>query len=658
MRSHCLQQILTGALLCLMSTWLYASDEGAASDDRRMTFLAAEKALNSGNIHQYQHLLQQLDDYPLRPYLEYAYLRKRLHRISQQQVSEFLDRNHDTPLHSRLLNAWLKTLAQQGRWQAFLAAYEPSSNTSLQCYYRWAQHQRGNPQQAFAGLEALWVVGQSQPRACDQLFTAWKAGGHLTSDHVWQRLQLVMQARKSKLARYLVGLLPKQEQAWAELWLRVHRKPELVLQEKHFSRYHPMRNAILLHGVSRLAYRDIEQAVKAWDIIRHRYTFTDSDIATIERRIAMRYATLGHPQALSWLASINGLHPDTNTIEWQIRSAIDIQNWESTLQSIELLDPKSKNSERWRYWQARALAGLEQHQAAEEIYWELADQRSYYGFLAADHLDVGYQFSNQPATVVYDDLKMLERQPGLMRARELYALERILDARREWWHATHNMPEQTLQQAAAIAHQWGWHDRAILTMARTHYRDDLALRFPLVYEDQIRKEANKNKIEPALAFALIRQESAFTPDARSHAGAMGLMQLMPGTAKQAAKNLGIRLRHNLALTDTELNLKLGMYHLHKVLLQNQNNPVLATAAYNAGGHRVKQWMPKQGIMAADIWAETVPFKETRNYIQNIMLFAAIYEQRLGEESTPLAQRMPPIASPDSLLASNSDSPVL
>jgi len=370
----------------------------------------------------------------------------------------------------------------------------------------------------------------------------------------------------------------------------------------------------------------------------------------------MRHALKRHPEALSWLASLT--EPDRNDPmvgEWRVRAALDIQSWDAVLNGIHLLDDQEQNTSRWRYWRARALEALDQQSQAYDQYWALAQSRSYYGFLAADRLGVTYRFDDQPVSVNDNDIDHLEQLPGMARARELFALGRILDARREWLHTTRSLSEPLLQQAAAIAHQWGWHDRAILTMARTRHRDDLALRFPLAYRDKVSREARRQRIDPALAFALIRQESAFTADVRSHAGAMGLMQLMPATARQAARKMGVKLRNRLALTDASTNLKLGMSHLRQVLNRNQNNPVLATAAYNAGEHRVKQWIPKQGIMPADVWAETIPFTETRNYVQNIQLFATIYEQRLGQAMTTLQQRMPPISAPDALLAnSNND----
>jgi len=623
---------------------------------QRETYLAADAALKKGQLSRYRQLRSRLDDYPLLPYLEYEYLRTRLQRTPATRIEQFLQTYQDTPLAERLLSAWLDSLARQGKWQHYLKYFQSDGSTGRECQKRWAQYRTGHRTQAFEGLEKLWVVGHSQPRSCDRIFAAWQDNNLMTTEQVWQRFELAMQSRHTQLARYLVRFLPEDQKRWADLWLRVHSRPQLVTVAERFTDYHPLRNTILIDAIKRLAYRDLDQAVKSWDILRNQYPFNEAQRNTVERTLAMRYALERQPEALGWLASLP--EPDVNdaTIgEWRIRSALGQKNWEAVLYEIDLLPEESRATMCWRYWRARANEALGQQARADELYWELAQNRGYYGFLAADRLGVKYRFENQPATVNADDIDYLAHLPGLIRAHELFALGRTVDARREWIFATRSLPEDMLRQAAVIAHDWGWFDRAILTMARTSYRDDLNLRFPLAYHDDVAREAQNNNVDLALAFALIRQESAFTSDARSHAGAMGLMQLMPRTARNIAHRIGVKYTGYHGLTDADTNLKLGMHHLSRVMNRYQNNPVLATAAYNAGEYRVKQWIPAQGSIDADIWTETLPFAETRNYVQNILYFATIYEQRLGRQDiTTLSQRMPQIGSSDEVLANGNN----
>lgn len=652
LKTHFSVTLLFSALL--FGSAAVAGDAGmdAGFSAQREIFLAADAALKKGQLHRYHQLHAQLQDYPLLPYLEYDFLRQRLRQLPASRIERFLHQYQDTPLAGRLRGKWLDSLARRGQWQTYLKYFQADGSTRRECQKRWALYRTGHKAQSLKGLEKLWVVGHSQPRDCDRIFAVWQNNDQMTTERVWQRFKLAMQNRHTRLAHYLVRYLPEDQQRWARLWLRVHKRPQLVSVAERFADYHPLRSTMLVDAIKRLAYRDLDLAVKSWDILRNQYPFNERQRNAVERTLAMRYALARQPEALGWLASLP--EPDVNdtTIsEWRIRSALAQQNWEAVLYEIDLLPADRQQTTCWRYWRARALQALGQQDRATELYWELAQNRGYYGFLAADRLGTGYQFENQPVSLNDSDADYLAHLPGLVRAHELYTLGRAVDARREWIYTTRTLPENLLRQAAVIAHAWGWFDRAILTMARTRYRDDLNLRFPLAYHDDVAREAQNNHIDLALAFALIRQESAFTRDARSHAGAMGLMQLMPRTARNIAHRIGVKYTGYYGLTDADTNLKLGMHHLRKVMTRYQNNPVLATAAYNAGAYRVKQWMPEQGRMDADIWTETLPFAETRNYVQNILYFATIYEQRLGrQEITTLSQRMPVISSADEMLA--------
>jgi len=623
-------------------------------EQQRKTFLLAEQAIKLGRISLYKKYLPELATYPLLPYLEYEYLQRRLSRFPNKQVSTFLNTHDNSPLASRLRHKWLNRLIQNKRWNNYIDFYQKNNSIHQQCNYRWAHLKTNQTSLAFDDIETIWVVAYSQPRTCDKLFAAWEKSGGMTADIVWKRIELAMNARKIRLARYLVRFLPKEEQRWAQLWLRVRRTPTLIKTHPQFSNDHAMRNTILVYGLKRIARLDSEKAANLWHTqISTRYSFSKEERYSVERKLAVSYALQKKPQALEKLTTLisQDIEHDNkqNLIDWRIRSALAQQQWDAALTWINSLNEKTARSQRWQYWRARSLAALQQTDVANQIYLSLAKQRSYYGFLAANQLGLPHQFENQPVLINDEQHLQLSTMPSLLRARELFLLNRIVKARREWNHTIKDLTDFQLQQAARLAHNWGWHDRAIMTMARSSNRDDLELRFPLVYQDKIMSEARSHNIEPAFAFALIRQESAFTTDARSHAGALGLMQLMPRTARQLAKNLGLKKPSKQTLINTDTNLKLGMHHLKSVLKRYNNNTALAAAAYNAGEHRVKQWIPKQGIIDSDLWAETLPFRETRNYVQNILMFAAIYDHLLGNKEKPLSARMPPVGTPDAVL---------
>jgi len=278
---------------------------------------------------------------------------------------------------------------------------------------------------------------------------------------------------------------------------------------------------------------------------------------------------------------------------------------------------------------------------ARSIYLLSSDTRSYYGFLAADRAGLSYQLNQRTVRYPANDLQTLAKLPAIERARELHAIGRVVDARREWTYAIQRMDKSQMLIAAQLAHEWSWHDRAIVTLMQADYWDDLEKRFPLAHRELVMTQAKQQRIEPAWAYAIIRQESAFTEDARSHAGALGLMQLMPTTAKQVAHSMRLRFTRS-DLLDADINVKLGVNFLRKVIDKFKGNKVLATAAYNAGERRVMKWLPKEGSIPADIWVELVPFNETRDYCQRVLTYTAIYEQRLGLHPVPLMERMVPI----------------
>ena len=226
-----------------------------------------------------------------------------------------------------------------------------------------------------------------------------------------------------------------------------------------------------------------------------------------------------------------------------------------------------------------------------------------------------------------------------------------MDARREWNFALQQLDKPQMLKAAQLAYDWNWHDRAIITLAQASYWDDLEKRFPLAHRDLVINYARQQQINPAWAFAIIRQESAFTNDARSHAGALGLMQLLPRTARQIAHSLRLRFRRN-DLLDAETNVRLGINYLKKVKDIFKGNKVLATAAYNAGDSRVRTWLPKGGFLPADVWVEIVPLNETRDYLQRVMTYTVIYEERLGLTPVPLLERMLPIPGEPTVVSAN------
>jgi soluble lytic murein transglycosylase len=631
-------------MLCYSIPIAGFTDNTADLRQKRADFLAAERALRQGDMAQYRDLLETLRDYPLFPYLRYQYLSPRVGRIDESEIIDFVDRYAGSPLGVKLHIAWIQTLAARQQWSRLLEHYPAhAENTELDCYRRRALYNTGERTRALDGVEDLWLVGEALPAACDQLFTIWRETGALTSDMAWKRFKLAMRANQTRVARHLIRYMDAAHREWADTWLKVYASPRLIEPALRQPASRRVPNDVIVHAIKRLARVDLEHALKVWDAAASKPGgFEPDERADVERSLALALAVRGNPKALERIWAIDNLSSDTSVREWRTRLSLAREDWETVLKSIYAMPESERESPDWRYWQARALEALGQKQQAEEIYVELAISRGYYSFLAADHLALPYQFGHTPLSADDANAVTTEAYPGLARARELYFLDRIVDARREWYFATRNMADWQLHAAASLAQSWGWYDRAILTLAHSEIRDDLDIRFPLAYRDPILEQAKAHDIDPALAFALVRQESAFATDARSSAGALGLMQLMPTTAKRLARFLNIPLSNNrTAVLDIQTNLRLGMAYLRQ-MLDRYNHQVPALAAYNAGQQRVDAWLPRENVVPADVWTDTVPFRETRDYVQNIMFFSVIYQQRMELPDSKLAQRMTPV----------------
>lgn len=637
----------------------YAANQGIGDDlwylvEQRSRFLQAESALRQGDLVRFSALRDELEDYPLYPYLEFADLSRRLGSAGDDAIEQFLTRYSDMPLAWRLRNAWLQRLARQGRWSKFLDVYQPSNDASMRCRWLRALLSVGRAEEAMQHVQALWLIGRSQPAECDPVFKAWRSAGYLTRDLVWQRIELAIRAGRPSLATYLTSFLDSDEQHLAREWLAVRKQPARIMSVVGVDGDPEIVEAILMYGIERLARREPEQAAETWGRLRTRFAFSGQTVANVHRRLGLSFAFAHRLEALYWLNAIPASQMDERAREWRILSSMQHGEWRQALQYMleinESAGPANPVPQRWRYWTARALESLDWHDDAETIYVELAQQRSYYGFLAADRIGADYQLNNRSLEYNDHELRLLEAQPGAMRARELFNLGRTVDARREWRAFTHAMSGEALARAAKLAQEWGWHGRAIMTVARTSHLDDLEMRFPLAYHDRVLAQAEDKRLNPAWMYAIVRQESAFIADARSPAGALGLMQIMPGTGRTIGRSLDKPLKDRRQLYDADTSLEFGSTYLRTLLDKLDENPVLAAAAYNAGPHRVERWRPAQQAMAADLWIENVPYRETREYLRRVIAYTTIYEQRLGREAKRVSARLAPIRARTTKLA--------
>jgi len=636
-------------LLCLVplifTSGIKESYANISIEKQRKLFGDAKRALKKGQLRKFNRINKKLIDYPLYGYLQYNYFIKRLSRLSENRIKNFLEVYSDSPISDRLRYKWLQSLARKGKWKTFLKYYRPVGGANLRCRKGIALFKTKKIEEAKAVAEKLWLVGKSQPRTCDQLFSLWKKHDGLTEEKIWARVILAMEKGRTRLAKFIGKKLSKKKQRWIARWKKMHRHPAENLLRNYYKVDAPIPNMIVRHGIKRLARRDAGAASDAWESIRKTHIVeSPEEVRKVDQYIALRGGFQKNPKALEWLGKLE--KPNAKVQDWRIRSALGQQDWWAALTWIEALPDAERNSEQWRYWRARILELQSQSlpvlkTASERIYASLSKERSYHGFLAADRLGSSYQFNASPLKFSENELNEIEKVPGIERARELFFLGMVPQARREWAKVTSAFKKTDLKKASVLASRWNWHDRAISTVAKASHYDDIGLRFPTAYKDIVLKQAKEQGIEPAWIYGVLRQESTFMPDARSGAGALGLMQLMPKTGRMTARQLKFRIRSNNELLNVNKNIRLGSAYLRRMLDENNGNNALATASYNAGPYRVKQWLPEQD-MPSDIWVETIPFNETRKYVRRVMSYTVIYDDKLNGKVQVMGSRMPDI----------------
>ncbi len=638
--------------LCLFSA--SSAFAGPPADPQRQLFLRAEQAVKLGLAAEAESLMAGLADYPLLTYLLYQKLDRELD--NGPAVADFIDRHGQTRQAVLLRQHWLERLAEQGAWAEVAANYRDTDNVNMQCMHALALANLNRSEEAFAVAEKLWPSGSTLPENCERLFDLWRSDPGFTPAHVWKRFALAMQKGNLGLADGLHRRLPPELRTQADFWRQVHDNPRLVLSCTAWDTKAPPAGRIFAYGIDRLAGREPLLAQTAWALHKNRYSIDAEEAIRIDRRTALALAAQRHGQAGAYLLEMPKESVDPQIRGWRVRAALARQDWLAALAGIELLEPEEKNQAQWRYWRARSVEALGDRQQAQVYYRLAAQERDFYGFNAADRIGGEYPLASRTLPVAEAELGRLADSPPFLAIRELLALGRKGEARGEWMYAIQSLPAHDLLAAAKLAQRWNLDNLAILTVARAGDWDDLPLRFPLGYAEQVVQSAHSQQVDPVLVYALVRRESAFDANAGSSVGAMGLMQLMPATGELMARRLHEALPSAGALLETGRNLRYGAAYLRGLLDRFGNQFALAAAAYNAGPSRVERWLPAGRAWPADLWVETIPFSETRQYVAAVLSHAVVYQARLNRPLRRIGDFLPEVP-PGTGADAGEDSPV-
>ncbi|HWR80448.1 MAG TPA: transglycosylase SLT domain-containing protein [Pseudomonas sp.] len=618
--------LLTCLLLCPA---LMVEAQAASLAQQRQMYDEAKRALAKGNRAPYQLFEGALRNYPLEPYLAYDELTGRLKQASNEEIEKFLAEHGDLPQIGWMKLRWLRWLTERGEWSTFADYYDPALNfTELDCLYGQYLFRANLPVEANAQAQKLWLVGKSQPEACDALFSQWQRSGGLTDELRWQRAKLAAEAGQYGLASSLIRQLPGLTHK-GQLLVEVAQKPQLLKQTGKFVPADRQMADVVGLGLRRMARQNPEQAIEWLEFYGNRLPFSSEEKVAIARSIGLTLAKRFDARALKVMAQYDPELRDNTVSEWRTRLLLRLGRWNEAHELTLKLPQELASTPRWRYWQARSLQLAQpQNPQVPLLYAPVANERDIYGFMAADQVKQSYQLNNRPLALDPKVMQKVRNTAGVRRAMEFHDRGQIVDGRREWYHVSRLFSREELVAQARVAYEKQWYFPAIRTISQAQYWDDLDIRFPMAYQSTLTREARNRNLHSSWVFAITRQESAFMVDAKSPVGATGLMQLMPATAKETAKRYGIALSSPQQLINPNVNIQLGAAYLSQLYNQFKGNRVLASASYNAGAGNVRKWLKNADHLPADVWMETIPFDETRQYVHNVLAYSVIYGKKL------------------------------
>lgn len=637
-----------GRLMIVLASWMLMSAATAQTDtatlqSQRTAFKQAYAAASQGG-DSWRALASSLQNYPLYPYLQAASLEHDIQLIDRPAVEAYLRQYPDLIPADDLRRHFLLELARRQDWNTFQAMYQPGLGDALACDALQARLE-GNATLDFnRDLAALWTE-PTLPSACDPVLQAAHDQGLLTRERLWARIDIAADAGKgntiSKLAMWLTG---DDAQAAQRLALALNDPAAAVRAAANWPDTARAREAATL-ALVRLARRQSDTADTAWQNLQGRFHFAPTQRDSVLNALALFHATDYDRNALTRLIDLPPSAQTDVSREWRVRVALAEQDWSAVLAAIEAMPPDQQQNDEWLYFRARALGELGRTAEAQSAYATAAEQSSYFGYLAADHQGTSYALCvQQPAITPQGDESVLAI-PGMQRAFELFAVGLLKPARREWSLAMANADAQTLRQAVHVADQRGWYDRAVFTFNNGQGLHYYTYRFPLARQDGLVSQADQAGIDPAWAYGILRQESAWMSDAQSGADARGLMQLVPDTAAEVARRNGLPWEGGDSLYDPSVNIALGTRYLAQLAGRFNGAPWLASAAYNAGPGRINQWLNARSNLPPDLFVATMPFKETREYVARVMYYSVIYDWRLHGAAALASTRMTPIGQP-------------
>jgi soluble lytic murein transglycosylase len=605
--------------------------------DQDQDFLEAYDAFDAGNQAKLADYANKLKNYVLEPYVAYWQIKLRIEDTSPAEVRNVISHYSDTPVAGLLLTDWLKSLGKRQQWDLFNQEYVKSSNDDIEltCYGFQGRIYRNDPE-VLREARPLWFSGQDLSEGCTPVFNALFKEELLDEEDTWQRIRLALESGNTGVARRVNEYLPAKQKLDLGVLDKITRNSNRFLEKRVFNFKTRGGRELVVYAINRTARTAPLIAYQHWSNIKE--NFSDADQKYMMGRLAYYAASQLLPEADTWYEWVNLKSLNDTQLEWKVRSALRADNWLHVISAINHMSPSKQQQANWRYWKAVAFIEQGNISDAQPLLVPLSREHNFYGQLAREELGTPLEIpmgTYQPSPEEIDDLL---KNATIKRALAFYRLNLRTEGMKEWALATRNFNDRQLLAAAELARRYQLYDRAINAAEQTVQLHDFNLKYLAPYREFLQERVNKLGLDEAWVYGLIRQESRFIMDARSNAGASGLMQIMPATAKWLAKQIGIKRYSKTEITSLNTNITFGTYYLKQLLNSMDNHPVLASAAYNAGPIRAQSWRSRKPIEGA-IYAETIPFSETRDYVKKVMNNTMYYARQFGQHAISLKERL-------------------
>ena len=641
-----LRTILTSIPLALMLSLLIPTSihAQARGDD---VIIEMSQAFKKGDRKRLGALLPLASGHLLEPWAAYWDLRSRLETATAPEMQDFSTRYAGTYQEDRLRNDWLLLMGQRRDWPAFMAElprYRMNDDKEVRCYALAAPGEAATAESALE-VKRFWYAQRDADDGCLLAASKHYAAKKLSATDIWRKARLSVEANRAKAARAAIDIVaPEASAGLADIQENAAR-----YLSKHAVASGKVSKELVVLALVRMANNDADATAS---ILENHWSvhLSPEQLSWAWSAVGKGAAQRLSNEATGYFAKARGKEASDDHLAWRVRAALRKSNWKDVLFATDAMSDEAKADPAWIYWHARAQTKLSKTEAeemeAKAALQALASPRGFYEQMALETLGQRITVPVRPAPLLQEEKDAALKNAGLVRG--LHAIQIGLRAEgvREWNYATNlhtpgGMTDRELLAAADLACQREVWDRCINTSERTKGLVDQEQRFPMPFKDAVISRAKQINLDPAYVYGLIRQESRFIMDARSSVGASGLMQVMPATARWTAKKIGINDFQAHHINDRDTNIAIGTGYLKLVLDDFAGSMALAAAAYNAGPSRPRSWRGQPGdpVVDAAIWAENIPFAETRDYVKKVLANTTNYAALITGQPQSLKARL-------------------